>query len=114
MFDASMIRKSGQWWKAVASFWLLMFGALVMAWGLTHISIYPPDYVMPVVLAGICLAALGFAFACLAIRCPSCGARWVWMGVSGKSSGQWLSWLLSQSKCPACGSDAQSRAINPE
>jgi hypothetical protein len=102
MFDASVIKKTGQWWKAVVSFWVLMLGGAAMLWGLSNLSSSTPSYTSALAISGMILAALGFAYACLSIRCPVCGARWVWMGASGKSSVEWLSWLLSRSECPRC------------
>jgi hypothetical protein len=54
--------------------------------------------------------AFGFIFSCTAIRCAKCGARWVWLGVKGQSSGAWLAWLLSQSVCPVCKSAGERSA----
>jgi ABC-type microcin C transport system permease subunit YejB len=73
-----------------------------MFWGLAHLSKDSSAYVLASVLIGMGLIAAAFVFACLSIRCTACGARWVWMGVSGKSSREWLAWLLSRSECPVC------------
>ena len=54
---------------------------------------------------GIIVGVLSFIFGCSAIRCPKCNAPWVWLGVSGKSSSEWLHWLLSRSKCPKCNNE---------
>jgi len=109
MFDASVIKGTGQWWKAVASFWALIVGGCGMFWGLSQLTADAPAYVIVLVFGGMGLAAFAFAFACLSIRCATCGARWVWMGVSGKGPGGWLAWLLSRSECPACKSGARTR-----
>jgi len=51
---------------------------------------------------GITIGVLSFIFDYSAILCPKCDAAWVWLGVNGKSSSEWLHWLLSHSKCPKC------------
>jgi len=53
---------------------------------------------------GALLAAIVAAVAtCLVVRCPKCGARWVWMSVSQHNITTWLSWLHSLDECPKCG-----------
>jgi hypothetical protein len=37
------------------------------------------------------------------IRCPTCGARWMWLAAK-QPHGQWLKWLQAQKVCPSCGS----------
>ena len=102
MFETSIIKKTGQWWKAVASFWALIIGGVSMSWALSQLSADASAYVAVFLFGGMAIIAAAFAFACLSIRCATCGARWVWSGVSGKASSNWLAWLLSQSECPAC------------
>jgi predicted RNA-binding Zn-ribbon protein involved in translation (DUF1610 family) len=36
------------------------------------------------------------------IRCPVCGANWMWRAVKQRAGG-WLEWLRNQQVCPACG-----------
>jgi predicted RNA-binding Zn-ribbon protein involved in translation (DUF1610 family) len=38
-----------------------------------------------------------------AVRCPACGAKWVWRAVRQRA-GRWLEWLHEQQVCPVCGS----------
>ena len=64
-----------------------------------------------VVLTGVFLGLSGFVYGCSAIRCPDCGARWLWLGVSGKSAGHWLPWLLNQSNCPKCKGANSDKSI---
>jgi hypothetical protein len=51
--------------------------------------------------SGAALALGSFVFACLDIRCPNCGMRWFWSGVSRKDDGVRL--LFSRPACPKCG-----------
>jgi len=47
--------------------------------------------------------ALGaFAFACFSIRCPKCGASWLWDAVSGMDFRKWEEWFWNLEECPSC------------
>lgn len=37
------------------------------------------------------------------VRCPVCGANWVWRATRERSI-RWLEWLREQQVCPVCGS----------
>ena len=100
MYEESIIRKTGQWWKLGLAFGGFFVGGILILGGLTVIA--SNQTAILVVLAGIVFGVASFVYSCSAIRCPSCGARWVWLGISGKSTGQWLNWLLNQSSCPKC------------
>lgn len=96
MFDQSVIKKTGQSWKAWLSCVTVIGGGASTFYGLSYGSLLFP------VLIGIVLVGFGLVFACTAIRCPSCGARWVWLGFKGQNAMQWLPWLLNQAECPVC------------
>lgn len=100
MYEESIIRKTGQRWKLGMAFGGLLIGGVIMFSGLSLLA--SNQAAVFAVLGGIGFGVAGFVYGCTAIRCPNCGARWVWLGVSGKSSGQWLNWLLNQSSCPKC------------
>lgn len=51
--------------------------------------------------AVIAAASLLIFFA--AVRCPVCGANWVWRATRERA-GRWLEWLREQQVCPVCGS----------
>ena len=40
------------------------------------------------------------------IRCPACGANWMWQAIKERTGG-WLSWFHEQQVCPVCGSGAE-------
>jgi len=48
---------------------------------------------------GVVITFASTLYLCLAVRCPKCGARWVWMALL-----KWHSprWLRSLSSCPKC------------
>ena len=105
MFDKSIINKSGQMWKAVLSFIVLICGAITMRYGFSH------GYLSIPIVSGFALMAFSLVFPCIAIRCSLCGARWVWLAFSGQNSNHWLFWLFAQSECPVCKGAA--RPPNP-
>jgi hypothetical protein len=102
MFEQSIIRRSGQWWKAVAAYAAVSGGGVMMLFALAHLVRAGDGSQFALLLFGILVGAAGFLAACLAIRCPDCGAHWVWLAVSKQSSNRWLVWLHDQQACPIC------------
>ena len=49
----------------------------------------------------ILVAAVGFAYLCTRVRCPKCGAKWIWMAANGKLKS--LDALITLDRCPTCG-----------
>ena len=110
MVDDSIIKRSGQSWRAVISFGAVLCGSAAMFYGLAHLRGSPEVNSFALVFLGVLGIAFGFIFACTTIRCAKCGARWVWLSVKGQSAGNWLAWLLSQSTCPICKSAGERSA----
>jgi hypothetical protein len=104
MFERSILKRSGQWWKALASLGAMGVGLLAFFVGLHLEGETTPLYSLSglVTLIGLLVGLSGIGFALTSIRCPSCGARWVWLAVSQHSPDGWLGWLLDQSNCPVC------------
>ena len=101
-----IVSKTGQLWKFYLAFIVLglcAFGPkLVARW------FEVPFWV--VIVAPF--AGLGaFALACFSIRCPKCGANWLWDAVSGKDHRKWLEWFWTLEECPSC---AQLSNWDPE
>jgi hypothetical protein len=42
------------------------------------------------------------------VRCPACGANWVWLATKERAA-RWLEWLREQQVCPVCGSSGKLR-----
>ena len=40
------------------------------------------------------------------VRCPVCGANWVWRAARQRAV-RWLEWLHEQQVCPVCGSNGE-------
>jgi|SRR6185437_6916051 len=102
----SIIVESGQLWKAVAGLLLLIIGAAV---GIA-ISFIP--YLRTEAVASgrfsslqaisTVAAAAGFVYLCMGVRCPRCGAKWVWMAVNGRLGARSLDALITLDRCPTC------------
>lgn len=102
MFDGSVLKRTGQWWKAVLSSMSILLGGLTMFAGLLMMSGGQATIALGLVFGGMLMAVLGFSLACITIRCPACGARWVWLATREQKLDPWLRWLVSQTQCPTC------------
>lgn len=74
-----------------------------MLWAQINIRALGPADFTSIMLGSVALGLGAFTFECLSVRCPDCGARWMWMAVRRQSVGQWLRWLTTLSACPTCG-----------
>ena len=102
----SILEKSNQTWKLVGGLASMAFGFAVMIFGLAHLE-RPQGFTITLVGMAVDLGA-GIA-AALSIRCPSCGARWLWLAVRTQEHSRWLNWLSAQAVCPRCGDDPAKR-----
>ncbi len=92
MSKSSVIGLTGQYWKVVVGAAALLVGSfapLVTATGMSW-------------TAGTVLAVAGYAFTCLAVRCPGCGSRWFWQAALDASL---YSPLFRRPVCPQCRRD---------
>ena len=96
---ATLIERSRQRWKLAASFIGMSLGTTLVVAG------HEPGSGITLPLVGALLAVAGLLFGVLAIRCPCCGARWVWLAVSEQPASRWFQWLDSQTACPSCEHD---------
>ena len=99
----TIIERSRQRWKLAASFISVALGTTLIVRG------HDSGFGITLPLLGVVLCATGFLFGVLAIRCPLCGARWVWLAVSEQPASRWFQWLDSQTACPACQHDPAAR-----
>ena len=99
----SLMAKSHQAWKLHAMVAAMVASGALMAFAGWKIDGLTPDQFAFYMLSGVILGLGSMAVACLSIRCPNCGDRWLWRAVSKRDSGIWLAWLESQKSCPACG-----------
>jgi len=92
MNSNSVLRLTGQSWKLVVGVLALLVGSfapLSAATGLTWTT-------------GTILAIVGYAYTCIAVRCPSCGSRWFWQ--AALDAGVYAP-VFKGSACPTCKKD---------
>ena len=102
MFHRSIIVRSKQSWKAVAAFATFLVGCAVSAVGSFGQFSLAPEQQFLVAMGGIVIAIAAGVFGLAAIRCPRCGARWIWLTIRKASASSWLMTLLSCQSCPVC------------
>ena len=97
MAQPSVISLTGQYWKVAVGVGALLIGSfapLVASSGLSWTG-------------GTVLACAGYAFTCIAVRCPDCGSRWFWQAALDASL---YGPLFRGTACPHCKRDlAQSK-----
>src|SRR5918993_5007121 len=90
---ANLIRRSGQTWKIAVGGLCLVVAAI--ATGLAQLD--PPPFGTAPEWTALVSAVFGLGavvFGSRAVRCPDCGARWVWIAVSERDHNEWIQWLL--------------------
>ena len=96
----SVIDRTGQRWKWLSAQAMLIVGGFVMFFGINKLDAEGAYF--GVAMFGLLLAICALLFGWLAIRCPACGSRWVWVAMSTQKPGNWLVWLEQQTVCPSC------------
>lgn len=106
-----LLDRTHQAWKQRASNLGVLLGAVVMTATLwrydyfSHAGSLDPHAVIYLGISCVIIAA-SLYLSVGAIRCPSCGDRWVWRALK-LASGRWLHWLRAQDACPACGASGE-------
>jgi hypothetical protein len=103
MFNESVLVRSGQGWKALTFLIGSVLSALSLLTGLMLISGKQATLALYLLVLGPGIFIWSLLFACSAIRCPYCGARWVWVAISRSPAADWISLLFAQRVCNACG-----------
>ncbi|MEW8204422.1 MAG: hypothetical protein AB2697_15230 [Candidatus Thiodiazotropha endolucinida] len=99
----NVISKTGQSWKVKATFAVLVLSGMAMIYGQFNIETLSNQAFFYFVAGGTFVGLSSFIFACINIKCPSCGSKWFWLAVSGEGHNKWLFWLNSLTSCPKCG-----------
>ena len=99
----NVIYNTGQSWKKKTSFVSLLLSGASMIYGQVNIDTLSNNLFFLYVAGGSVTGLLSFIFACVSIRCPTCGSKWFWLAVSGQGKNEWLFWFNSLSSCPKCG-----------
>jgi hypothetical protein len=102
MFERSILAISGQLTKAAVSLTLFLAGGLLTFMGAFGRVSSSPETQLVLATAGILVALGAGIYGVTSIRCPKCGARWLWLAVSKSGASSWLATLLSRDKCPVC------------
>ena len=92
MAQPSVISLTGQYWKLAAGVVALIVGSVAPLFESSGMSW----------TGGTILACVGYAYSCVAVRCPDCGSRWFWQAALDAS---WYPPLFKGSICPACKHD---------
>ena len=100
MLENSVLARSGQLWKVLGAICAISVGGAALLYGV--ISNTADGGGLLWIVTGMLLTFGGLAFACLRVRCPKCGARWVWMAVSQQNSREYGTWLITLPHCPKC------------
>ena len=107
MFERTILATSGQLAKAAISLALFLAGVLLTIVGSLGWVSSSAEIQFDLAVAGIFVALGAGTFAVTSIRCPKCGARWVWVAVSKSHSSSWMAKLLGRDKCPVCDGEGK-------
>jgi hypothetical protein len=102
MFSNSYIGLSGQSWKLWLGALMLGVGVFLIVLALTPSFQSRPSIGAVLILGGVGLSALSLLWACLSVRCRSCGAPLVWKAMREQTHDKWLNFLLTNKMCPYC------------
>jgi hypothetical protein len=115
MFDRSIIRKSGQWWKFIVGHLGIVIGAFPpILWYRGALNAISDDAKVMLVLIGMGIFIVSFIFVMAGVRCPRCGVRWVWLAARTKSSRGWMVWLVGLESCPKCSFTIPTESTRPQ
>jgi hypothetical protein len=92
MSSSSLLGLTGQYWKLAVGLVALVGGSVAPLRAATGVSW----------TLGTVIAVVGYAFTCLAVRCPGCGVRWFWQ--AALDAGVYAP-LFKSSRCPSCQRD---------
>lgn len=92
MASNSVLSLTRQYWKVAAGTAALLAGSFAPLFQASRMSW----------TTGTLVAVAGYAFTCLAVRCPGCGSRWFWQ--AALDAGIYAP-LFRGSSCPACKRD---------
>ncbi len=99
-----LIQRTGQ----LTKLWL-GFSSVALGTGLIIIvEIYgtstPSANELVLILLALVLILAGFTYLCLGIRCPKCGAKWLWLMASKRAEDP-MHWDFRNDRCNICGEE---------
>ncbi len=92
MATSSALSLTGQYWKFAFGVTGLLVGSIAPLFQATGMSW----------TVGSLIAGAGYAFALFAVRCPSCGSRWLWKAALDPA---YYEPVFKGSVCPHCKHD---------
>ena len=98
----NVLSRTGQVWKIITMFIVIVLSGASMVYGQLNIDSLSSELFFYYVAGSAIIGLLSFVFACVSIKCPSCGAKWFWSAVNGKGNKEWLFWLSTLETCPDC------------
>lgn len=107
-----IVTTTGQTSKLFVGVGLLAVGGLLNLWAVFYSgsdSFSASALLAQIQLPSALVALAGLAFVCVSVKCPNCGARWIWMAIRGKLPGHSLSALIDLESCPTCGKSGESK-----
>lgn len=101
MYPDSVIRKTGQWWKVQLGFWMMALTVVPLMINDTYYKFFEVDFELHIL--GIFAGMAAFFFILLSVRCPECGAKWLWLAASKRGIVErWGKPVLFLTECPEC------------
>lgn len=67
------------------------------------------DLPMILMLSGTVIALSAGVYGWNSIKCPKCGAKWLWLNASQKNAKGWDQHILLSPNCPACEKDGNEK-----
>ena len=103
MGQHSFLEATRQTTKFFTGLGLFVSIGILLVWSFLYADL--TDLAVYLILSMVAAVCAVGVWLCLAIRCPRCRARIVWVAVREHPIGGWLSWLLTLSICPVCNFD---------
>jgi hypothetical protein len=100
-----MLGASKQLWKLYFSLCFVILGGFVLAFAVSSMERLTDGFLFVLVFGGLFVVSISVLAGGLSIKCPKCGAKLFWRALKEAPASQWLQWLLTLSRCPACEHD---------
>jgi hypothetical protein len=101
--NSSVLHRTGQAWK----FWIMplcvMISVLLVFGAQWYKDLLPERWYRIAVYCGLVASLVGVAFPAIGIRCPRCGAHWLWLAMTKGDAATWWDRLVRQQACSRCG-----------
>jgi len=98
----SLLAASKQVWKLGVVAAASLTGLALLGWDVATQSDSGPAGGLAAPLGGLALAFSSLLWGAVSIQCPVCHQRLLWKAIRERSPTDWLTWLLTLTKCPGC------------